>query len=139
MPGMTNTAVFLDHHEARVFHLREKGFDESTIHAPTHHVHRHPRGAEGFRNDHPDDTKRFFHGLAQALEDADHILLLGPSTAKLHFLRYLHKNDAKLERRVVGVETVDHPTDNQIAAYARRYFDPQDATVAVGHSLQATR
>ncbi len=139
MTFMTNAAVFLDHHEARVFHLREKGFDESIIHAPTHHVHRHPCGIEGVRNDHPNDNKRFFHGIAQALGDADHILLLGPSTAKLHFLRYLHKNDAKLETRVVGVETVDHPTDKQIAAYARRYFDPQEAAGAVVHGWQASR
>lgn len=28
--------------------------------------------------------------------------------------------------KVIGVETVDHPTDGQVLAYARRYFRAAD-------------
>jgi hypothetical protein len=54
--------------------------------------------------------------------DSLHILVVGPSTAKLHFLRLLHTHDRVLESRIVGIETVDHPTDRQLAAYVRTYF-----------------
>jgi hypothetical protein len=47
---------------------------------------------------------------------------------KLLFLRYLHKSDPALEARIVGLETVDHPTDRQIVAYVRQYFHPANGT-----------
>jgi stalled ribosome rescue protein Dom34 len=104
-------AVWIDSEEARVFHVRTKGFDEATVHSPKHRVHRRP-----------DDQHRFFHQLAGTLKDAERILLVGPSTAKLSFLRYLQKSAPALEARVVGLETADHPADGQIAAHVRRYF-----------------
>jgi stalled ribosome rescue protein Dom34 len=66
--------------------------------------------------------RRFFHDVAEGLRDAERILVMGPSTAKLQLLRYLREHEADLERRVVGVETVDHPTDRQIVAYVKAYF-----------------
>jgi len=64
--------------------------------------------------------------VAHALEGSDEILLVGPSTAKLKFLRYAYAHDPALAARVVGVETVDHPTDGQLLAYARTYFKSVD-------------
>ena len=115
-------AVWMDGEEARVFHVGAKGFDESTVHSPTHHVHRHPKDQLTRTHNHPDDEHRFFRALADALKGADQILLLGPSTTKLLFLRYLEKSDPGLGARVVGLETADHPTDRQIAAHVRDYF-----------------
>jgi hypothetical protein len=37
-------------------------------------------------------------------------------------LRYLREHNHLLEARVVGVETVDHPTDGQLVAHAKKYF-----------------
>jgi len=113
-------AVWLDHHEAHVFYLEESNFDESTFRSPRHHLRRSPdRDAE---KNNPEDLKHFFHDLSGALDSAGEVLILGPSTAKLQFLKYVHAHDAKLADRIVGVETVDHPTAPQIAAFARRYF-----------------
>jgi stalled ribosome rescue protein Dom34 len=100
----------MDGEEARVFHVRKKGFDEATVHSPKHTVH------------HPDDERRFFRELARVLKDADRILILGPSTAKLLFFRYLQGSDRALAARIIGIETADHPTDGQIAVHVRRYF-----------------
>ena len=119
---MRQVAVWLDGEEARVFHVRTKGFDEATVHSPKHHVHRHPKDELTRTRNHPDDERRFFRELADTVKDAERILLLGPSTAKLLFFRYLHGSAPALEARVVGLETADHPTDGQIAAHVRRYF-----------------
>ena len=51
------------------------------------------------------------------------ILVVGPSVTKLRFLRYAQEHDRALESRIAGIETVDHPTDRQIVAYARNYFE----------------
>jgi stalled ribosome rescue protein Dom34 len=115
-----HAAVWIDHKEARVFHLEAKTFDESTLHAP-HHVARHPKSQTSDKY-HPEEERQFFREVAQALEGANEILVVGPSTAKLHFLKYVHKQDEALEQRIVGIETVDHPTDRQLAAYVRQYF-----------------
>ena len=48
--------------------------------------------------------------------DAESILIFGPGELK----KRLERN--KLGGRVVGVETMDKMTDNQIAAKVRRYF-----------------
>ncbi len=120
-----HVAVWLDHHEARIFEIGRDTFDESTLKAPRHHVKRHPDHNAAEKN-HPDDAKRFFHEVARALDSSDQVLVVGPSTAKLQFLKYVHGHDPKLEHRIVGVETVDHPTDAQIAAYARTYFHATD-------------
>ena len=117
----THTAVWIDHREARVFHLAADTFDEVTLGTPQHVHRRHPKGESGAK-EHPDDAKRFFHEVARSLEGSLQILLVGPATAKLDFIRYLHTHDHALESRIVGIETVDHPTDRQLAAYARTYF-----------------
>lgn len=76
---------------------------------------------------HPEDARRFFHEVASALKGIDQLLLVGPSTAKLEFFRWVHKHDPKLEPSIVGIETVDHPTDAQLVAYAKSYFNRSDA------------
>ncbi len=120
-----HVAVWIDHHEARVFHVAPEAFDESTIRAPNKHIHRHPKGPEGPKA-HPDDAHRFFHEVTTALEGAAEVLIVGPSTAKLQFIRYAQEHAQAVARAIVGIETVDHPTDPQLVAYARQYFRAAD-------------
>ena len=47
--------------------------------------------------------------------------VVGPSTAKLEFVRQLHKHDRALDQKIVGLETVDHPIDAQLVAYVKKY------------------
>lgn len=121
MNPRAGVAVFLDHHEARVFHVAVGSVDESTVRAPKQHVHRHPKKGTDEHN-HPDDLKHFFADLARALDGATEVLLLGPSTAKLEFLRYAHAHAHALADAIVGIETVDHPTDKQLLAHIKTYF-----------------
>jgi len=115
-------AMWIDHKEARIFHVHADQIDSATITAPLQNIHhKHPKGPEGVR-EHPDDAERFFHAVAQSLEGTDKILIVGPATAKLELLKYVHKHHLGLERRIAGVETVDHPTDGQVLAYAKNYF-----------------
>jgi hypothetical protein len=123
--SLQQTVVWIDLQEARIFRVEAGRFDESTIRAPHQHVHRHPKGPTA-EHHHPDDVHRFFHDVAHALDGADSILLVGPSTAKLQFFRYVHKQAHALEPKIAGIETVDHPTDRQLVAYAKHYFGIPD-------------
>jgi len=121
MTAQTRAAVWIDHHQARIFHVDLDGFDEQTLRAPSHHFHRHPKGpAEGHA--HPEDEKRFLAEVAGALASAEEVLVLGPSTEKSHLLDYLRDHARALAGKVVGVETSDHPTDPQIVAHVRSHF-----------------
>ena len=119
---MGQVAIWLDHREARVFHIHPENSDEATFLAPSEKTHhKHPRGQENEKA-HPDDAKRFFHDIARSLDGNDSILVVGPSTAKLDFLRYLHTHEQAVERMIAGIETVDHPSDKQLVAFAKTYF-----------------
>ena len=128
MPLHAGSAVWMDHQEARIFHVSPASFDESVVKAPAHHIHRHPKGAsEGHH--HPDDLRHFFADVAKALEGSDKILIMGPSIAKLQFLRFLHANAPALETHVVGIESADHPSDRQLMAHVKHHFGVVDRIV----------
>jgi hypothetical protein len=44
----------------------------------------------------------------------------------LRYSRCKYDHDPGLEARLVGIETVDHPTDPQLAAFARHYLREVD-------------
>lgn len=115
------TVVFIDHKESRIFRLQRNTTTASMIRAP-HFIHRHPKESDRAK-DHPDESRRFFQEVAHSLADAEGIVIVGPSTAKLEFLKYVQKHDHLLEAKILGVETVDHPTDGQLVAYAKQYFN----------------
>jgi stalled ribosome rescue protein Dom34 len=119
------TAIWIDHHEARLFHVSAGNVDESLIEAPAQHIHRHPKGGTE-EHHHPDDVRHFFASVAKALDGVEQLLVVGPSTAKLQFLRYLREHVPALESRVVGIETADHPTDRQLIAHIKHHFGITD-------------
>ena len=119
-------AVWIDHKEARVFPIHPGKVDERTITAPLRNIHhKHAKKDEGVQS-HPNDARQFFEDVSLALEGAEQILLVGPSSAKLELLRYLREQHRMIEAKVVGVETVDHPTDGQLVAHAKKYFGVPD-------------
>lgn len=124
-----NAAVWLDHREAKIFRLEGTDFENpSVLHAPHSHVKRHETTTA--EHGHPADAQHYYHAVITALRDATSILVVGPSSAKLEFIKHIHRHDAALVSKVVGVETVDHPTDKQLAAYARAYFAAKEASPA---------
>ncbi len=114
--------VWLDYSQAQIFHVHPEHFDESTIWVKTHEVVRRPSGPNGARA--LDQQKQFFAEVASALGGADEVLVVGPSAAKLDLLNYAHEHDPTLAPRIIGLETVEHPNDGQLAQYARSYFVP---------------
>jgi stalled ribosome rescue protein Dom34 len=115
MTAKTHAAVWLDHHEARVFHVDLEGFDEKTLVAPAHHFHREAREAAL-------DDAHFFQTIAGALESAEEILVFGPSTGKRQFANWLDAHAPALAQKITHVDASDHPTDGQFVAEVRRHF-----------------
>ncbi len=110
--------VWIDHHEARIFQVGPDGMHSERVNA-------HPQPKHGRRDrqsDHAEVDGHFFRDVAGALDSADEVLVVGPGTAKLQFMRWMHQHTPKIEGKVVSVESSDHPTDAQLAAYVKKYF-----------------
>jgi len=115
------TVLWIDHKEARLFSV--DGAIARTVLAtqPDEEEHRPNKPtASGRRGEHSHD--RYFGAVLQALRDVGPLLVCGPSSAKLEFTRYLKKQAPEIGRRIVAVETVDHPTDRQLVAFAKTFF-----------------
>jgi hypothetical protein len=78
---MTHVVVWIDHKEARIFHVHPEAADESRILSPQHQIHRHPKG-RGEPREHPDDAQQFFDEVARGLDGVDSVLIVGPASAK---------------------------------------------------------
>jgi len=122
-----HAAVWLDHNEARIFHIHPESFEEETIQSPHAHIRLHPHAGSDSGHRAAED-QAYYHDVFTALKDAEEILIVGPGKAKLELIKHAHKHDPVLAPRIIGVETVDHPTDRQIAAYVRQYFKVVDNT-----------
>jgi hypothetical protein len=122
--------IWIDHQESRIFHVHPSATTDTVILAQQHHIHRHSKGPEQTR-ERPHQMHRFFSDIGRALDGVDAILLVGPSSAKLEFFRYVHQHERRLEQRVVGIETADHPTDAQMVARARSYFGASDQVAPI--------
>ena len=122
-----HTAVWIDHHEAHVFHLDAKKKDAERIPlAPKQHAHHQSTDVATAR---PGKKKlrRFFRKVGKSLEGKGDILLVGPATTKLAFLRYAHKHHRRVDERIVGIETVAKPTASSFLSYAMTYFTAHES------------
>lgn len=113
-----HVAIWMDHAEAHVLrldcgqtHIRRVCANNS------HGAHAHADAA---------GEPGYFDEIARAVADAHEILVTGPADTKYGFVQHVHAHHAALVARIVGVETLDHPSDAQLAAYARKFFTRAD-------------
>jgi stalled ribosome rescue protein Dom34 len=134
MPTHFHAIVWIDHAQAKVFHVGLSGEDEVILHphTPTQHLH-HKANTVGSGHAAPD--KEFLAQVMNAVSDAGEILIIGPAGAKTELAKYLREQHAKIGDRIVAVEAADHPSDREIVAYAKQYFKIAPAKAAAGGSL----
>jgi len=120
-----HAVVWIDHAEAHVMHISPDDVESSIVRPGKPHQHLHSkRGVVGVGRV-PED-QHFYNEVVEALQGAEEILIVGPANAKLNLIKHIHHHDQPMSSKVVGVETVDHPTDRQLVAYARKYFTAAD-------------
>jgi len=117
--------VWIDHLEAHVMHISPDDVEKSLIHQKEQHHKVHSRVGTLGSGRTPEDQD-YYHRVAQALAGASEILIVGPAQAKLQLVKHIHSHEPALVSKVIGVETVDHPSDGQLVAYARKYFLAKD-------------
>ena len=120
-----HAVVWIDHHEARIFHFDRDAVEKLVIRPdnPTQHIH---HKANTIGSGHASTSHDYLHTVAQSVADAGAILITGPANAKTELMKHLQEHDPKIAKVVAGVETVDHPSDGQLVALARKYFESAD-------------
>ena len=117
--------VWIDHKEAHVMHISPDDVEKSIIHPHQPHHKLHSRvGTLG--SGRTPESQDYYHQVAEALGGASEILVVGPAHTKLQLIKHIASHHPAMVDKVVGVETVDHPSDGQLVAYARKYFVAKD-------------
>jgi hypothetical protein len=122
----SNVGLWIDHRKAIIVSFKDKIEEIRRI---ISHMEKHVRFSGGAEKSSGEDQRdmrftghlnKYYDRVVSYIRDADSILILGPGEAKVE-LRTRLESEA-LGGRIVGIETVDKMTDNQIVAKVRQRF-----------------
>ena len=136
MGGAMKTAVglWIDHAKAVVVTVTDQNVDVKRITSnvdkqsrrtggalPAAPIKREPRPQDDIHErDYVGHLNVYYDRVILALRDADAVLIFGPGEAKSELKKRMQT--AKLDERIVGVESTDKMTDHQIAKKVRQRF-----------------
>ena len=109
-----HAVAHIDHQSAQVLQFDAEHVQSQTVKAHTRQTRQH---GSSVRTEH-----EFFGQVCDALAGIQEVLVVGPHTGQADFRHYAEKHRPETARRIVGYETADHPTENQLVALARQYF-----------------
>jgi hypothetical protein len=119
--------IWIDHHIARIYGVtRDELTELAVIHAGDQgrgHVH-HRAGTMG--PGHVDLPGAFLRNAADALQNAEEILIVGPADAKHELRNHLAFHAPHLAKRIVGVEPMDKCSQGDLQAFASLFFRQAD-------------
>jgi stalled ribosome rescue protein Dom34 len=126
-----HVVVWLDHSEAHIIAFnRDEAETPIVVKSKKHDEHQHQRAdRQGPSNAiaHPE----YYEEIIGKIRNIAEWLIVGPANAKLNFSKHLTKRHADLADHLIGIETVDHPSDGQLLAYAKKYFVAADRMAGV--------
>ena len=118
--------LWIDHKKAVIFSMSDEGAEIKRI---SSEMEKHIRFSGGAQEDSEEDNrdKRFtghlnnyYDKVISYIRNAESILIFGPGEAKSELKKRLENE--KLHKNIVGMETTDKMTDNQIVAKVRQRF-----------------
>jgi stalled ribosome rescue protein Dom34 len=115
-----HAVVLIDHHHAEVLqfdaeHLQAQKIKSRSQHRLHSHHTRQPNS--DVRTDH-----EFFGEVCDALAGIAEVLVAGGHTSQTDFRHYVEKHRPQVAKQIVAWETVDHPTEGQLVALAKKHF-----------------
>ena len=119
--SLFHAVAFVDHHSSQVLQ-----FDSD--HVVEQKIHEHRK----FTRQHNSDVRsehEFFGEVCDALDGIAEVLVVGGHTSLADFKHYVDKHRPQTGKCIVGYEVVDHPSENQLVAMARKHFVKYDATL----------
>jgi hypothetical protein len=112
--SLYHAVVFVDHQSADVLQF---GSEQVVAHKVHQHLKFTREHHSGVRTEH-----EFFGHVCDALEGIAEVLVTGGHTGLADFRHYVDKHRPLTAACIVGYQVVDHPTENQLVALARKHF-----------------
>ena len=112
--SLFHAVVWIDHQKAQILQFDAEHVQSQKVKAHTHHTAYH---GSGVRTGH-----EFFGEVCDALQGITEVLVTGSRTSTADFKHYAEKHRPAAAKQIVGYETVDHPSEAQLVALARKYF-----------------
>jgi stalled ribosome rescue protein Dom34 len=109
-----HAVVLIDHQQAEILQFDAEHVEAEKVRASTRHTRQH---GSAVRSEH-----EYYAHVCDALEGIAEILVTGSKTALADFKHYADKHRTTTAQRIVGYESVDHPSEKQLIALARQYF-----------------
>lgn len=125
MTNQYHALVWIDHQQAKIFHVDAGGADRTVLHSTHPHQHLHHK-ANARDSGHAAPDTHFYESVTEALTPSGAILITGPANAKTELAAYMKRAHPEVAARISGVETLDHPSDGQLIALARKFFVADD-------------
>jgi stalled ribosome rescue protein Dom34 len=125
MSNPHHAVVWIDHQQARIFRFETTDVDSTVIRSSHPHEHIHHKANSGDSGHAPVD-KAFLEQVAKGLSQAGTILIVGPASAKQELAAYLSEKQPGIAARVASVQPLDHPSDAEVVALARKFFNADD-------------
>ena len=113
-----HAVLWIDHHNARVQQFNATDVEARRVKDHSHYTRQHGSDVRA--------VHEFFGEVCDALAGVSEVLVTGSHQAQADFRHYVEKHRPALSPHVVGWETVDHPSDGQLLALARRFFVKHD-------------
>jgi hypothetical protein len=121
----THSLVWLDHRQAKIFGFNADSNTTSQVHSTHPHENLHHKANSGDSGHAPVD-KIFLEAVVQAIPATGPILITGPGNAKKELHTHLLHRHRTVAARVTDVKPLDHPTDGELLAFGRHFFDADD-------------
>lgn len=127
--NLYHAVVLVDHHVAQVLHFDTEHVQERKLREHLKFTRQHHSGV---RTEH-----EFFSQVCDALEGVAEVLMAGGHTGLAAFRHYVQEHRPGTAQRIVGYEVVDHPSQNELVALARKRFVRVDKMLGtpVPHSV----
>jgi len=113
-----HAVVWVDHQSAQVLQFDKETVQQEKVKAHSHHTRQH---GSTVRTEH-----EFFAEVCDKLQGIGEVLITGAHQAQADFRHYVEKHRPAIAKIIVGWETVDHPSEGQLIAFARKYFVAHD-------------
>jgi len=119
-----HAVLHIDHQKAEVLQFDAEHLQAQKVKSRSQHgLHSHHTRQPGsdVRTQH-----EYYGEVCDALAGIAEVLVAGGHTAQADFRHYVEKHRPALAKQIVGWETVDHPTEGQLVALARKHFTKVD-------------
>jgi stalled ribosome rescue protein Dom34 len=123
--SLSHAVVWIDQQEAHVIQFNAETHEDARVKTKSKHGNIHHK-AGALTGHHQVSSQTYLHEVVEAVAGANEILIVGPGVAKLELIKHIKHHDAQMSDKVVGVETIDHPTDGQLLVFAKKYFLRKD-------------